>query len=788
MNLISSGRLNQKLFTLIELHRKNMRRFETLNRSNIGQLAIHMAYALGLLIILASWASTQSLEPPVEGRPVISLGREVHFVSRPNYGLTRAGDTDEFDLTDGKISQRCAQGGNCALWFDQNAVGWSYMGLVNFALDLGKVKPVDEVAIRFQGGASQAFINFPSTIEVMASDNGKDFYRVGNFYSGERDDLRRFKVPETKGKNWVHAIRFQNLGIRARWIGFRVYVSGLLVSDELYVFGPPPNADESDYREVSTVGKPSDYSITLPQPYFHKPELFLMTDVVGPVPIGIEVPETSRNSRFVLRLEVPEDIEFLGGRLGEIDLNPERGILLEDGYTRLDFQLQAIGSNRGWGRIYMRAPGVTDGETSDMRYQFIYDNDHTSPIMHMPVTGVELPPTRMPERILTTIPWWSTADSLRWPEVMESYRRIGLNAFRSHSRNPEEKAFADEVRDAGFYIVLVDSPLHRMPREPEIFHQIEGKQSNQFCPAYRGQYYQEELRRISNNFGIIRPHFASFDIEMWNWRGPTESPDCSRCISDFEDSGLKDWDEWKLVKGEEMWRDMKSAARRGAAQAEGPQFRLGVYDWRPGHNYSQVWSFDRFYEKGLIDDAQKDTYSNLYPYHIELIGDQARKASESLSSSNQMPWLTPGDAGPFPAEAFQWAILEALCNGSRGLYFWSERVWDTEDLIGFNTAIRGITGVEDIIVDGSLVGERAVVMGPGRLSGMYLDAEMVLLAADYFGKSNGSVVIRIDVYRPSHLQDLLTGEVLSERLRAGVHTVRIDLKGERARLLHLKAE
>jgi hypothetical protein len=85
-----------------------------------------------------------------------------------------------------------------------------------------------------------------------------------------------------------------------------------------------------------------------------------------------------------------------------------------------------------------------------------------------------------------------------------------------------------------------------------------------------------------------------------------------------------------------------------------------------------------------MQSSQVSTYSYLAPNRLELIGNEARQDRSRLAHSDVLPWLSPGDAGTFPGEAFQWALLECYANGARGAWFWSSRVWDSESLIAYN--------------------------------------------------------------------------------------------------------
>ena len=112
--------------------------------------------------------------PPLEGRMNLAAGRKVVFSPTPNYSLTKKRDTDRTDLTDGKLTSREDR----RLWFDSAAVGWSYGGRVNLAVDLEENCRIDEIAIRLLGGSPQAGVSMPGWIEAFVSLDGENFVKV----------------------------------------------------------------------------------------------------------------------------------------------------------------------------------------------------------------------------------------------------------------------------------------------------------------------------------------------------------------------------------------------------------------------------------------------------------------------------------------------------------------------------------------------------------------------------------------------------------------------------------
>jgi len=166
------------------------------------------------------------------------------------------------------------------------------------------------------------------------------------------------------------------------------------------------------------------------------------------------------------------------------------------------------------------------------------------------------------------------------------------------------------------------------------------------------------------------------------------------------------------------------------------------------------------------------------------VGDEARADRQRLAKTDVMPWLTPGDAGTFPGRAFKYALLECFANGSRGVHFWSGRVWDTESLAAYADAVRAVAPIEDIIVDGELL-EGASTEPSARLSGMRRGDEMVLLVAEYYGTEPLTVTVHVPAPGPSAVTDLMTGKPLTT-IADGERSFRVRLDEERARLLHVR--
>ncbi len=714
----------------------------------------------------------------------LALGKPVTYLPAADYRLTAKGDTDATDLTDGELTKREDQ----HMWFESGAVGWSYPGRVNLAVDLGEAQPIDGVAIRFLGGSPQAGICLPGWVEVMVSEALEGpYYKVAEFSKWTPGDRERYGIPRYEGQAWVHRLRFADLATRGRCVGIRFYGAGLTCSDELYVLkgDHDPDAVEIDPASVT------DFTVTDAAIYFHKPVAHVTSNIVTPVPIGWLAAESGIETPSSVSLTLPNGIEVLGGSVGGVGLE-EAGTRAGAAGTTYTWTMEAKqASTKTLGRLYVRG-APEEGLKPELTYQ-VTRGAYQSALITYPIEIIEIPEQPvMPQRLMTSLSWWGIGATKAWPEWDEAFRRLGFNTVPASSTwlDPEDQEtldFVAQVREAGYKIQTIDSTWHRMlsrhKNDPEIYCQFEdGTNGSRLCPSYRGPYYEEELQRVETAVKLLEPSYLHCDIELWGWQGPVDAEKCTRCQADKEKLGIATWEDWKLEKGKEMWRDLHNAVQEAVEQAGGPPCEMGVYDFRPGQAYQYFWPFDDLYP-GTMQSGQVSTYTPLEPFHIELVGNEAREDREKLPRSDQLPWITPGDAGTFSGEVFFYALLECFCNGSRGVNFWSGRVWDADLLASYARAIRAVAPVEDVLVDGDLFPPE--VEGEGRVSGMRDGDDVVLLVADYHGDTDGTVTVRLKLDKPRRVLDLDRKEEVGQ-VEAGETEFAVDLGEERARILHLR--
>ena len=711
----------------------------------------------------------------------LALGKVVHFGNPPNYKLTSKGDSDTLDLTDGKL----APSKDDRLWFHSASVGFSYIGLEQMAIDLEKVQPIDEVAIRFQGGASQAHINTPVWIDVVVSDDGETWRKVASFSNFNKGDRARFDVPPCEGKAWVHTFRFKGLKTRARHVGISFYGAGLSVSDEFRVF-----QGKHDPKSISTEELPVvSFNVDKPHAYFHKPTIYFATNQMTPNPVGLAVPAGTASALVKFEIDLPLGLQLVTGRFDQAKNTkaPKQVFVEGKEFTRYALEKKHKKSVKPFLRLYLSGDWEP-GQRGRLRYRL--SSQGTPGAWHtQTIESLHIPPTPQPKRLQTGLAWFDFHDTMAWPDSLKSFANLGLNNVsifpRYHSGEGAGTWDAlKSFRDAGYKVMVVDSPFHHLIENadgeaPFFMHTKDGEVIKKYNLSYRGPLYQKELIRLASQAAKAKADYLIYDIELWGAKGPVEAKTCVDCQADFAKGGYTDWNTWMLDQGEQIASDLSNIVRGMV----GKPVDLGCYDFRPGHNFSNVWPFDRLYPQH-INHSQVSTYTTLEPYHIELIGDEVRKDRLKLPKSDQMPWITPGDAGSFPGEMFRCALLEVFANGSRGVLFWSGRVWDTESLAAYAQVIRNVVPVESIILDGAPVGE--IKTSPKtRVRGMQHQESMFLLVSDYSDRLRGETVkVTLPVQVKSSVVDLETGKTIAQ-ISPSNNSFELNFRDDLARPLHV---
>lgn len=769
---------------------------------------ITFRYGPAVLLFLCLPALVLAAGPtPPAGTIDLALHKKVSFAPAPNYWLTRKGDTDSTDLTDGKTTQRKDQ----EIWRESSSVGWRYPGRVNLSVDLGKLCNIDEIAMRFCGGSPHSIEEMPPWVEVFVSKDGQHYNKVGSYWRWHPGDFKKFGIPRAKGKAWVYGIPFKNINATARYVGIRFYGTGTTSSDELYVFGTPvKKISAAENKNKIKAGAPSGFSVTQPQLYFNKPYLKLATNVTLPVPVGMTTPGGKTvKGNYQVTLQLSAGIKLVSGQIGQVNLADAAHQKLKNGANRYTWKLSRVQNSKVFGRLFISAPGWKNGQSGVIDYQY-GNSKWQSPKLSIAVKAVAVPPAPRLKQVMAGMGWWGTGISQHWPNILKVYRILGLNTFNVFSgRMPDNKnsprwKLLEKARHAGFFISDIGEPYYlyyhrKVGAVPKITRcQFpDGSVSGSPCPSYRGKYFQKAVQLLAHGIADVKPNFVALDIEPWGWRGPVKQTEkCTRCQASFKKSGLSSHLAWQLMMGRQIWSSFVNAAHKANQAAGGKPFEIGSYDFRSyfsfKHNdaYQNVFSFHQLYPK-LLSMSQPSIYMSYQPYDLVHLGKRIRIGRKRIGHNDIMPWISPGDSGVFAGKAFKWGILECYLNGASGIWFWSSRMWDSEDLIAYNKALRAIAPIEPLVVHGDLANRIVQVIGAGHVSAKRgaVDSgrrnQIAILASDYFHDTDGKIQLKVNVPAKSTLKDLLTGKVIQRDIQPGQQTITLPLNNKSARLVCL---
>ncbi|HIE09055.1 MAG TPA: discoidin domain-containing protein, partial [Armatimonadetes bacterium] len=163
-----------------------------------------------------------TLNPP---GPNIALRRPYTLSPKPNYPhCTDSGDGSQ--LTDGKYVKGY-------FWVQKGCVGWRKAPLVTITIDLGRVEPIS--GLSFSTAAGVAGVYWPRAILVMVSEDGKNFYFVGDLVG-----LSARSSPPPREGYATHKFVTDGLKTKGRFVRLVVIPSGAYTfCDEIEIYGGP---------------------------------------------------------------------------------------------------------------------------------------------------------------------------------------------------------------------------------------------------------------------------------------------------------------------------------------------------------------------------------------------------------------------------------------------------------------------------------------------------------------------------------------------------------------------
>ncbi len=679
------------------MHRTNMQR----TSSNVV-CRLSVAYTLCALLVGGEAGGEEERDPRLayaRGRTNLALGKPYQYSSVPGYRLTKD-DGDLTDLTDGRLSERRDE----RIWFERHGVAWHGNPGVDIRLDLGAVKGIDEITIRFLGGREQSGLKFPKQVEVAVSDNDDTYHQAG-VYRKLRDDAA-YGVPAEKGKAWMHALRFRDLKSRGRYVALRIQFDGSFCAmDEVFVFGTErvpdtiPQTLRTRPPAVSPFGPNRYTAYPLKRDWFAAGietwtcigGFNTLPDKRKPITLILDLPPEVNLTKTMLN-------ERYGGRA--VDPPKPTAVTINDkSYHRYEVPTRGL-SERFWMYLFWKID-QPEGWTAPAMISSRWEGGEQPPT-EVTFHSVSIPRAKRPERLHISLDWmnhffWTRTQG----SALDLIDHCGFTAMPWFGQwvKAEDAVLKNALMEAekrGMDTVFNFSPIHaiqaKKKEHPEILCQLPGGKTANLCPSYRGPLLTEHLALIAERFAFHTSQWVFLDCEV-HWSSLEQIAQCSRCAkSRSKDESIAGF---AARKGAEIFSDLRKRLEAIRTETGGPKFKMGSYAIRPADTRYPVLRFKELYPD-ILNFAMPSIYSTL-PGPVRT---GVRADRKELDCSAIIPWLQPGTMGEKPAGYIYQEILSSLLSGGMGVTYYTHHGFDAADFAAVSKALIIAREYEELIADG----------------------------------------------------------------------------------------
>ena len=725
----------------------------------------------------------------------LAAGKKVRFYPVPNRAATKEGDTDETDLTDGKLS---TFHGGC-IHDDKAAVGWQHPRLDRcaFSIDLGSVQPVGKAVLRICGG----YLNgtkqgsagmFPERIDVWISKDGKDWYKASYLQKlqvneqADSDWNTLYYLPEGHGNIRAYAYPFQlNVNAEARFIYFDFSTAYyIFVLDEAAVLEGDPSTPgfNAVYSGPSKELLKQQAALT---PYYS--EFYVARNVNVPNFFRFDDNRDVQPEKEMITysIDLPSQIRYI----------PE-GELQHDGKTR---KLEKTEENNGRvtyhfssscshdvfvkkaiyeiGPFYFRAEGDVPESEKYIRITTFADGKPCGEIK-MKLNVIDIPEVPQLKHLMMAGTWFTNRVMFSWPDTMNSMRHLGFNALSVHGQvTPRNQKYLEEARANGFKIIGVPNNAFRFPRDAKCTN-WETFRINHFCPSYRGEAYQFFCNEIiEKGMKSIQPDYIHMDYEFWFSPGGFAS--CERCeaLRKSKNMSRKDFAEWVMA---DSLKGILEAARRAAPQAVIANYLCCMDRTREcGDDEVSIFGTRLLYPEYL-----DDLHPSCYQTNIHLFVKAVRtNYLYTRDPKKVLIYLTAGNGAYFTEEfgitAF-YSLLEAYMNGAYAVAYFVDRSFASPiDYYYVTSALKLIAPYDEFLVKATL-DENFKGSNPDLTYTLRKDGKDALLLVGNYQKRKGASTF-LPLPGLTSAVDCKTGE----EIRFDQKGIELPLDKYQARLLKL---
>jgi len=695
----------------------------------------------------------------------LAAGRPVTFSAPPTYALTHD-ENDPQNLTSGQLSRRADD----RIWFSKDSVGWGDLaGPVNMMVDLGKSQPIGRVAIRLLGGKEQPILSYPKEIEVLVSEDGKDFRSAGvltKLLESEKElaDSSRFYIAE-EGQAAVKTFHF-DVGVTARYVAWRITPeSSFLISDQLAVMAGDAKS-EKKLASLPVAYPPLIMSGLAAFP--RKGTLTITTGVTTPnwFMFQDDLDSRKKTDKVEFQFDLPAGIRLVSATPSQPVSESESA-----GPGRKIFHIEPRETNRKGFKPLQGPFYFTADETAakkDKAVVRVAINGLPGDPVDVPLEVIHIDPVTPLTSQHVSLGWMSERYALGWPEFFKNYAGAGFNAFpvfpRSYTKTADGSEWSDETkailalveeaRKRGLPIAYNESPFHTLEKlgpkvAPEAFNDLGGKPGTRLSPVYRGKFYQEEIERIGRNTAIVRPDIVFHDIELWH-HSVEEGRNSEAMRQAFSNSG-KSEKETLSDLGSEKMRDLRKAVNDAMPDSHPLVALYNNHAERPIYQYVFDWS--KIYPD-TVDFASPSLYvrGDCAVIHETMIANY-----RAVGNRKTMPWLTTGTYGEFDPKLVEPQIYETVLNGSWGFTYYCFHDFDPMDYYYQASAIRTLKPFDELIAKGDVLPTRCD--SPNALVSAYgTEKAALLLVGNYNNPKAISAVVGFQGKSVIAASDLKSGE------------------------------
>ncbi len=619
----------------------------------------------------------------------LAAGKKVKFYPAPNRAATKQGNTDETDLTDGKL---CGRGGY--IYEDKGAVGWQHPRLDRcaFSIDLGAVEPVGKTVLRICGG----YLNgtkqgsagmFPDRIDVWISKDAQNWYKASYLQKlqiNEKDDCdwnTLYYLPEGHGTIRPYVYPFQlNVNAEARYIYVDFTAAYYIFAmDEIAVLKGDPEA--SGFNAVYE-GAPKELlkkqaALT---PYY--PEFYVARNVNVPNFLRFDDNRDvkSRNKKAVMSytFDFPGQIRFIPEDGPQYQGDTRILAKTEKKNGRVMYHFKSAGNYELFvrramveiGPFYFRAEGEVPEKERYVTITTLEDGKPCGEIK-MKLNVIDIPEVPPLKHLMMAGTWFTYRVMYSWPDMVKSMRHLGFNALSVHGpATPQNRKYLDTARKNGFKIIGVPRNNFQFPRKAKCTN-WEKCRINHFCPTYRGEFYQKLCNDVvEKTMKSLDPDYIHMDFELFF--GTDGFAGCEKCESLRKSKNMsrKEYAEWAVA---EAYKGLLQAARRAAPKAVIGNYLSCIDKMREcGDDMVTIFGTNLLYPK-YLDELQTSCYQT----NIRLVVNAVRtNYLYTRDPKKVMIYLTAGN-GAYQTEEFgittYYSLLEAYMNGAYSVAYFVDR-------------------------------------------------------------------------------------------------------------------